>query len=82
MNFDVVDIIQHVHLMEVLLYKELNGVIMKNNIGPIQIYEKVEVLMDINFIIKHLFKYLQFLFSNQFSFRVLFNNKILFLIQK
>ncbi len=47
MNFDVVDIIQHVHLMEVLLYKELNGVIMKNNIGLIQIYEKVEVLMDI-----------------------------------
>lgn len=37
--------------MVVQLYKELNGVILKNNIGLIQIYEKVKLLIDINIII-------------------------------
>ncbi len=50
MNLDVVDIKLYVHHMEDLLFKELNGIIKINNIGPILMYEKVEILMDINFI--------------------------------
>jgi hypothetical protein len=35
--------------MEDLLYRESNGGMRKNNIGRIQIYEKVVILMDIKF---------------------------------
>jgi hypothetical protein len=48
MNFDVVDMKCHVYPMEVLLYKEFNGIINRNNIGQILIFEKVEILRDIN----------------------------------
>ena len=52
MNFNSVDIILLVHLMEDPLCKESNGVIRNDNTGLIQMYEKVVVLMDIRFIIK------------------------------
>jgi hypothetical protein len=54
MNLDVVDMRQHVYLMVVLSYKELNGVKMKNNIGRIQMLEKEEIQMDINITTIHL----------------------------
>jgi hypothetical protein len=50
MNLNVVDIKQHVHHMEVQLFKALNGELIKDNIGLIVIFEKEEILMDIKLI--------------------------------